>query len=40
MRTRLSIFGRKEEKEWKIVHLHFSIGVGNEEAIGQDLSVA
>lgn len=28
----------KEDEEWKIVHLHHSIGVPNEEAVGKGLT--
>jgi hypothetical protein len=31
--TRLTAVLRSEDGEWKIVHLHFSVGVPDEEAV-------
>jgi hypothetical protein len=31
--TRLTAIVRREDGEWKVVHLHFSVGVPDEEAI-------
>jgi SnoaL-like domain len=39
IQTRVSIVGKRGMDGWKIVHLHLSLGVGNEESFGQDLSV-
>jgi ketosteroid isomerase-like protein len=39
MEARLSVVVHKEDGEWKMVHGHFSLGVANEEALGQELTV-
>jgi ketosteroid isomerase-like protein len=36
---RLTMVAHQEEGEWKIVQGHISIGVSNEEALGQELTV-
>lgn len=36
---RLTAVFRQEDGDWKLVQAHASVGVGNEEAIGQQLSV-
>ncbi len=37
---RSTLVFRREDGEWKLVHLHSSIGVSNEEMFGQDLSTS
>ncbi len=37
---RSTLVFRREDGEWKLVHLHSSIGVSNEEMVGQDLSTS
>jgi ketosteroid isomerase-like protein len=39
MELRLTMTAHKEEEDWKIVQAHFSLGVPNEEAFGQDMTV-
>jgi ketosteroid isomerase-like protein len=36
---RLTLIFHQEDGAWKIVHLHVSIGVPNEEAVGRELTV-
>jgi hypothetical protein len=36
---RLTAVFRQEESEWRCVQWHISVGVGNEEAVGQELTV-
>lgn len=38
MQTRFTGVLRNEGGRWRFVQIHYSIGVGNEEAIGQELS--
>jgi hypothetical protein len=35
---RFSAFYRLEERDWKMVHFHSSVGVSNEEALGVELT--
>jgi ketosteroid isomerase-like protein len=35
LQTRVTGVLRREDDDWKIVHLHFSVGVPDEEAIQQ-----
>lgn len=35
--ARVSVVVHQEDGQWKIVHLHLSLGVPNEEALGQEL---
>ena len=39
MEARISFVAHLEDGQWKLVHGHFSIGVPNEEALGQELTV-
>jgi ketosteroid isomerase-like protein len=39
MQVRLSVVVHREDGEWKLVHAHLSLGVANEEALGQELTV-
>jgi len=38
MRIRLTLVCHKENNDWKIVQWHASLGVSNEEALGQELT--
>ena len=35
---RFSVVYRREDRDWKMVHFHSSVGVSNEEALGVELS--
>lgn len=39
MQARVSVVLHHEQGVWKIVHLHLSFGVSNEEALGQELTI-
>jgi adenylate cyclase len=39
MEVRVSFVAHQEDGTWKLVHGHISIGVPNEEALGQELTV-
>jgi hypothetical protein len=39
MPLRLTLVWRREGGDWKIVQWHASFGVGNQEALGQDLTL-
>lgn len=38
--VRMSIVFVKEDGEWKVAHQHISIGVSNEQVVGQELTVS
>jgi len=38
--VRMSIVFVKEDAEWKVIHQHISIGVPNEQIVGQELTVS
>ena len=37
MGFRLTVVTMRQGSEWKVAHMHFSLGVPNEEAVGQEL---
>lgn len=36
---RMSLVAHQEDGAWKVVHIHLSFGVPNEEAVGQELTI-
>ena len=39
VQTRLTVVASRETGEWRLLHMHLSIGVTNEEAFDQELPV-
>jgi ketosteroid isomerase-like protein len=39
LEMRVSFVAHREDGQWRLVHGHFSIGVSNEETVGQELTV-
>jgi ketosteroid isomerase-like protein len=37
--ARVSVVLQREAGDWKIVHLHLSVGIPNEEALGEELPI-